>query len=138
MEKLDLSSLKSYSPDWPHELRLAVCIATKYAQQRLCQRARATAQEFGVSSGSESGSGGNSASGSAVGGKDEGDSAELNEDGTSRRQVKGETAPAGAESSSTTSRAETEKQRKELVESWEEFASKVGRRARGGTRGGLL
>lgn len=127
MEKLDLSSLKSYSPDWPHELRLAVCIATKYAQQRLCQRARAAAQGFGVSSGS--GSGGSTTSGSGVAGKDEADSAELNEDGTSRRQSKGgEVAQVGAESSPTTSRAEMEKERKELVESWEEFASKVGRR----------
>lgn len=39
--ELDLSTLKSYSPDWPASLRYAVCIATKYAGQRLTQRAKA-------------------------------------------------------------------------------------------------
>lgn len=126
MEKLDLSSLKSYSPDWPHELRLAVCIATKYAQQRLCERARATALDFGVGSGSGSGGGA-----PLEGKQDEGVGVELNEDGTARRQKgEGGAERLGAEASSTASRAETEKQRRELVESWEEFASKVSRRFR--------
>lgn len=40
-EQLDLSSLRSFSSDWTPSLRLAVCIATSYAGQRLSQRARA-------------------------------------------------------------------------------------------------
>lgn len=40
-EKLDLSSLRSFSPEWSASLRFAVCIATQYAGERLVERSKA-------------------------------------------------------------------------------------------------
>lgn len=43
-KKLDLTNLKSYSPQWPHTLRLSLAIAVQYACHRCLQRAIATHQ----------------------------------------------------------------------------------------------
>ncbi|KAN0059769.1 hypothetical protein ACQY0O_008343 [Thecaphora frezii] len=49
-QQLDLSSLQSYSPGWSPHLRLATCIAVRYAVQRCIQRSEVLAADAATAS----------------------------------------------------------------------------------------
>ncbi|CAO1623948.1 unnamed protein product [Parajaminaea phylloscopi] len=100
-DTLDLSSLRSFSPDWSPSLRLAVCIATSYAGHRLCERIRALAQP--TSTGSD---------------RAEERGIDIDEDGKPLSP-----ADADAKESATLSRSE-EQRRRDLLASWQDFAQK--------------
>lgn len=101
--ELDLSSLRSFSPEWSQSLRLAVCIAVSYAGQRLCSRAQALSNPANTSLDIASHA-------------QEPVGIDIGEEGKPLQRSGSLSPPVNAETE--------QRQRKDLVQAWEDFVQK--------------
>lgn len=110
-EKLDLTSLQSYSPSWPHTLRLTLAIAVQYASTRCVERARELHRLIDPLAADAEGSNSNSNS------NDDDDLVERDEEGRATGKLEG------------WARKRRLRKEKEMVDAWIEYGDKVRRRA---------
>lgn len=126
-DKLDLTSLQSYSPSWPHTLRLTLAIAVQYASARCVARAKelhrlidplATKEpsETGVSA-MEKAAAGRGVDGGEDG-EDDKDLVERDEEGRETGKLEG------------WARKRRLRKEKEMVDAWIEYGDKVRDRGR--------
>lgn len=113
--KLDLTSIQSYSPHWPHALRLTLAIAVQYACQRCVDRAEAVHQSLYPTGDGGRSEGFYSARTSSPQKQDKDDLAGLvlrDEDGNVQGQLQG------------WARTQQVQQDREMVEAWRDYAQK--------------